>query len=82
MWMITYMNETTGNRHVKIFKDSEFNQAKIYSRYLIESRDTTHAIHVQLSSISDCYISDNLGIGKMRRINIEGSNIDFEVLKG
>lgn len=74
MWMVTFLDESTGNRNVRVFSDSEFEVAKGYSMHLM---DMTGIAHVQLCAVHECLVSVDVPTDNNKKLIAKSGEYEF-----
>lgn len=75
MWMVSFIENSNGNRNIRIFSDSEFIQAKTYSINLINDQDIIGVSHVMLCAIHECLVSKDVQTDEDTIIELEDCDV-------
>lgn len=78
MWMVSYLDNETGNRNIRMFSDSEFEVAKKYSMLLVNDKEKgLNVSHVQLCAVHECLVSQDIQTDKDRTLKTNKGMVHF-----
>lgn len=78
MWMVSYLDNETGNRNIRMFSDSEFEVAKKYSMLLVNDKEKgLNVSHIQLCAVHECLVSNDIQTDKGRALKTNAGEVRF-----
>lgn len=79
MWMVSFLDNETGNRNIRMFSDSEFEIAKKYSMLLINDKEKgLNVSHVQLCAVHECLVSNDIQTDRDRTLRVNAEYVGFK----